>query len=470
MKNFRIHSILKLLFIVFCTLFMLSACGTQDGMTPIPSADQRGENTEQLAAEHRQCWQAGMLRVFYTSISSQTVVIYDALTKENLMGLMMLAFSIWMAYKILSHVSTPAAESIGEFWTAVLQKAFLCLLCGILVSSKGQVLYALNSFIMPIYITILEFASEILQVMNNQNPDLSIPGIKISAQDGSNTLCVPFDHSVAQNGCKITNAENIIFTENSGMPDAPLKMMECLVCSVSDRLSIGYSISYYLMQMASLLSVLVGIILIAAFVIAQLCFALYLIDSIFRLNMILLILPILIMAYPFEQTRRWSITGFKIIINSSVIMLCLVVMVVMAILALENILLTGKQNGFDFALVSAYKDFGVVPMTLIFTAFLIVKVSGLAVSLAGRVTNEGGDARFQQKVAALVGTIGQFLLSAFGGPLGKGINKVLDKVTERSAALRTIRQKLGQTKDYFDRLAGRVPPQNNSKTGEGEQQ
>ncbi len=470
MKNFRIHSMLKILFIVFCALFMLSACGMQDGMTPIPSADQRGENAEQLAAEHRQCWQAGMLRVFYTSISSQTVVIYDALTKENLMGLMMLAFSIWMAYKILSHVSTPAAESIGEFWTAVLQKAFLCLLCGILVSSKGQVLYALNSFIMPIYITILEFASEILQVLNNQNPDLSIPGIKVTAQDGSNTLCVPFDHSVAQNGCKITNAENIIFTENSGMPDAPLKMMECLVCSVSDRLSIGYSIAYYLLQMASLLSVLVGIILIAAFVIAQLCFALYLIDSIFRLNMILLILPILIMAYPFEQTRRWSITGFKIIINSSVIMLCLVVMVVMAILALENILLTGKQNGFDFALKSAYEDFGVVPMTLIFTAFLIVKVSGLAVSLAGRVTNEGGDARFQQKVAALVGTIGQFLLSALGGPLGRGINKALDKATERSAVLRTTRQKLGQMHDYANRLAGRVPPQNKSKTGEGEQQ
>jgi type IV secretory pathway VirB6-like protein len=323
---------------------------------------------------------------------------------------------------------------------------------------------------MPIYITILEFASEILQVLNNQNPDLSIPGIKVTAQDGSNTLCVPFDHSVAQNGCKITNAENIIFTENSGMPDAPLKMMECLVCSVSDRLSIGYSIAYYLLQMGSLLSVLVGMILIAAFVIAQLCFALYLIDSIFRLNMILLILPILIMAYPFEQTRRWSITGFKIIINSSVIMLCLVVMVVMAILALENILLTGKQNGFDFALKSAYEDFGVVPMTLIFTAFLIVKVSGLAVSLAGRVTNEGGDARFQQKIAALVGTIGQFLLASLGGPLGKGINKVLDKATERSAVLRTTRQKLGQMNDYVKKLAGRLPPQDNAKTGEGEQQ
>lgn len=456
--NIKTNSIIKILFIVFCTLFMLSACGSTEGLSLIPSADQRGENAEQLSAEHRQCWQAGMLRVFYTSISSQTVIIYDALTKENLMGLMMLAFSIWMAYKILTHVSSPVPESIGEFWTAVLQKAFLCLLCGILASSKGQVLYALNSFIMPIYITILEFASEIMQVLNDNNPDLTIPGISVASADGSNTLCEQYAHSTAQNGCRITNTQNILFTENSGMPDAPLKMMECLVCAVNDRLNVGYSLAYRLLQMATLLSTIVGIILLAAFVIAQLCFALYLIDSIFRLNMILIIFPFLIIAYPFEQTRRWSITGFKVIINSSVIMLCLVVMVLMAILALENILLTGKQQGFDFALVSAYEDFGVVPMALIFTAFLVVKVSGLAVSLADRVIHEGGDTRFQKKVAALVGTIGQYFLSATTGALGNGINKLIDKAAEHSSKLRTIQNKIAQMEYYKNKIAGRIPP------------
>jgi hypothetical protein len=70
----------------------------------------------------------------------------------------------------------------------------------------------------------------------------------------------------------------------------------------------------------------------------------------------------------------------------------------------------------------------------------------------------------------LVGTIGQFLLASLGGPLGKGINKVLDKATERSAVLRTTRQKLGQMNDYVKKLAGRLPPQDNAKTGEGEQQ
>ena len=249
-----------------------------------------------------------------------------------------------------------------------------------------------------------------------------------------------------------------MFTESSGMPDAPLKMMECLVCSVSDRLNVGYSLASHLLSMASFLSTIVGIILYVAFFIAQICFALYLVDSIFRLNMILIIFPLLILAYPFEQTRRWSITGFKIILNSSVIMLCLVVMVLMAILALENILLTGKQQGFDFALVSAYEDFGVVPMALIFTAFLVVKVSGLAVSLADRIIHEGGDTRFQKKIAALVGTIGQYFLGAVTGALGKGVNKLIDKAAEHSSKLRTMQNKIAQMHYYANRLAGRVAP------------
>lgn len=458
MKNFNLHSVLKILSIVFCALFLLTACGSQqEGLTIVPTDSQRGESSAQLSSEHRQCWQAGMLRAFYTSLSAQTSTVYDKLTAENLMGIMMLAFSIWMAFKVLSHVSTPVPESMGEFWTAVLQKAFLCLLCGILVSSKGQILYAINTFILPIYITILEFASEILQVLNTQNPDLSAQGISIPASDGTPGLCIPFDHALTQNGCRITNPKDILFTEKSGMPDAPLKMMECLVCSVSDRLSMGYDISIYLLKMTTLISVIVGLILMAAFAVAQLCFALYLVDSIFRLNMIIIILPFLIMFYPFKETRKWSITGFKIILNSSVIMLCLVVMVVMAILALQNILLTGKSNSFDFASLSSYENFGVVPMALIFTGFLIVKVSGLAVSLADRIIGEGGDTAFQKKIASLVGTIGGYLLTSVSGPIGKLINNVV----ERSEKLKLMRDKMSLMNNYAKQLAGRLKPEEN---------
>ena len=165
------------------------------------------------------------------------------------------------------------------------------------------------------------------------------------------------------------------------------------------------------------------------------------------------------MFYPFEQTRKWSITGFKIILNSSVIMLCLVVMVVMAILALENILVTGRAQGFDFALASAYEDFGVVPMALIFTAFLVIKVSGLAVSLADRIIHEGGgDTRFQKKVAALVGTIGQFIIGGTLGAAGKAINKAIDRIAERSDKIQLMRNKMSQIQYNFRKLAGRVPP------------
>ena len=78
--------------------------------------------------------------------------------------------------------------------------------------------------------------------------------------------------------------------------------------------------------------------------------------------------------------------------------------------------------------------------------------------MADRIIHEGGGAGFQKKVAALVGTIGQYLLSMTTGALGSGINKVIDRAVQHSEKLQLMRSKMSQFRRGVDMAAGRVKP------------
>ena len=168
MKAPKLHNILKVLFIAFSLLFFLTACSTEEGGTSIGQEDPR-----KAAEMQSTCWQTGFLKLFYKNIGTQTLNVYSNLTKENLLNIVLLGFTIWMAYQILRHISTPTPESLGEFWTKIVRKAFLCAFCGILASSTEQIYYVINNFIFPIYITILEFTSEIMQRLA-KDPDAQV--------------------------------------------------------------------------------------------------------------------------------------------------------------------------------------------------------------------------------------------------------------------------------------------------------
>lgn len=424
MKYFNLKNIMRILLIVLCCLVFLTACSDDEGGTPIRTAEQGGETPEMVADSQRQCWQEGLLRSFYSNIGAQTSNVYKALTSENVYATMMLIFSIWMAFQILRHVSTTTPESLGEFWTKILQKGFLCIVCGMLASSTDQIVYAINNFVFPIFVTLLEFASNIMDILSKANPDSSLSGVQIIPESGEkkDIICEVYSHFMSS--CKISNAAGVKFDVAGGMPQGPLDLMACMACSVSDRLSIGYILAYKLFTMATILSVLVGIIIIVTFTIAKFSFVLYLVDSIFRLNMMMIVMPFLILFFPFSQTRKWTVTGFKFIINSSAILLCLALLVSMSIVAMEEILLDHRL-GFNFAEPKEYYNFGVVPMAMIFLGFLMVKISGMAVELAGKVVGGGGDTKFQKAIAAIVGTAASYALQFFTAGASK-VMKVIE--------------------------------------------
>lgn len=452
--NIDIWRILKILCIILCAVFLFAACSDdENGSLPKAQDDANMGDVSNgtLATEQRRCIQENILTMFYNGLSGMATKVYSQLTSEDLLSLMILAFSLWMAYQVLRHVSATTPESLGEFWTKILRKGAICFACGYLASSSENIMYTINTFVFPIYITLLQFASSILEMMGNghNSTALQIPGdMGINEQ---------ISHQMTDSGCSISSGGAASFQMTSGsFPQEPLKLMSCMACSVNDRLSVGYSIAVKVIFGTNIFGFFVGLFLVVAFTLTKWGFVLYLVDSIFRLTMMIIIMPFLILFYAFEQTRKWTNTGFKIILNSASLMLCLAVLISMTIFAMED-LLKNREIG-NFGDLSAYESFGTVPLAMVLMGFCILKAAGTAVSLSESITGGSGDTNFQKKMAALVGTIasGLFALVTFGA--GKAATMVAKYSARAQAAMamaNKARNKFQQIRGRLNQMAGR---------------
>ncbi|MDO4162674.1 MAG: hypothetical protein Q4D80_06725 [Pseudomonadota bacterium] len=448
MKTIKLNNMLRILFIVLSTLFLLTACSSStDGATPMTQSDPR-----YAAEKQRECWQRDFIEIFYKGIGKQTQNVYNTLTQENLFGVVALGFSIWMAYQILRHISAPGGESLGEFWTKVMRKGALCVFCGFLASSTDQLYYVLQNFIWPIYLTALEFTSEILKITAADDAS-KVKAIKIASEfaddkgaDGVGAICEVYRNSFSDSSCEFKATS---LPTDGSFPDGPMNMMGCMTCTISDRLSIGYDIAIRLFKIGEISAFLVACFLMVAFSIVKIGFVFYLVDSIFRLNIILIILPFLIMAYPFEQIRKWSVSGFKIILSSSAIMLCLGVTVSMTILAMQKIL---TQKDLDLGNSELYTEFSPSAFAMMFMGFLIIKATGLAVELSKNISGIETNAGFQRKLQQLVATIGRGVLLAVTGGTSKAATAIIDHVEK----LRQIRDKYRKAKDKVNKTRNKL--------------
>ena len=464
MKNVNIYKILKLMCIVFGAIFLLVACGDPeeggspmaDTTSPAVQADAQNKgfegndvmnepkigDKEKAAIGESSCWQGELLAIFYKPLADMSLDVYKKLTSENIMNLMILAFSLWMAFQILRHVASPTPESIGEFWTKVLRKATLCFACGYLASTPESIMYVINTFVMPIYITLLELCGHVLDLTNNTE-EAKAAAVYLQGHDGYG-ICDSFNHGGGTRACQVPDSVSVKVTSTE-FPTEPLTLMSCMACSVSARLDTGIRVAMYALH-GGVFGVLVGVFLMLAFLITKLGFAMYLVDSIFRLDMMIIIAPFLILFYPFEQTRKWTTTGFKIILNSSAIMLCMGVLISMTVMAMVKVL--SKDSIGNFGDTKAYDSFGIIPVSLIFLGFIIVKAAGTAVSLADSITGGGGDTKFQKKMASLVGTVAKGIFTAFTA----GAGRVVTSIVESSQRLRALSDKVKSTQEKINKI------------------
>ena len=333
------------------------ACSSDKG--DVSGIELEGEQSE-LEEQQRACWQAGLLRMFYDAMAESSMKAYPKVTKSAL-PFIMVAFAVWLSLRLLKHVGSVVEESPAEVWTEISRMAFMCLFCGLLASSTTFLLFVMNKFIFPVYYAFLEYGSRIVE--------LSADGEDV---DGKGQLlgdtCLFYTNSLI---CKAPALEPVSYSGGQAhFPSGPSDLMQCLVCATSDRLQVGFVIAKELLAATSLSSWISGASIFVIFVLVKISFVFYLVDSIFRMNIIIIILPFLILAVPFKFSRKWTKQGILTIFNSSAIMMCIAIIATMAMLAMQSII---KDNYDILGDKQAYQEFGIVMLSMILIAFLMKK-------------------------------------------------------------------------------------------------
>jgi len=388
----------KVLIIILSALFLLSACSSNSTNAALSQSDV--ESSTQIS-----CWEQEVFTPIYDVIGTTVMKMYNTLS-EGVMSVMMTAFAIWLALRLMKFVSSVAEDSPGEIWNEILKKAFVCLFCGLLASSSSMLLYTINSFLFPIYGAFLEFGSEILKKANDTTTSITVLGQEI--QFAQNTACaLP------------KNAEATL----TGFPDGFKTMMGCMLCAIDERLILGRKIALLTMTYGGIMAFFIGLLIWLIFFIVGLGFVFYFVDSIFRFGMMILLLPILIMSYAFGPTRKWTGIGFSNIMNSAAFMMAFSIIIATTLMAMTEVVNSHKDifspSDDMYASTRLLRDFSVTMLCLLLLSFLIYGSLEVSQQLTSAIVGGKTTSNFQQNLKAVLQTAVGIVTSGIGSVIRK---------------------------------------------------
>lgn len=389
MKNWQniSHNLYKLLFILM-TVGLLSACSDKENSLAIGGVD----------TSDQQCLSCQILNLMYTAVGENVMLMHEQFTQAA-MPIIVVAFSIWLALRLLKFVSSVNETNPGEVWNEILRKAAICLFCGLLASSTGGLLFVINTFVFPVYSAFLELGLAILD--NSFNPadqvDFTVFGTDVKVS-GANISC---------------SIEGSILATTKEFPTSVGKTMECMIKALSAYLTIGGDIAITIMSKAGggLTGKVLGIILFLFFWVVKVGFSFYLVDTIFQMGIIILLLPMYILSYAFGPTREWTKKGFAHILASSAFMMCFSIIVALVLVAMIGLV---NQNPTIFNpddLEANMQNISIGFLCLLLIGFLIYGSMGVSQQLTSGLLGVGMSANFQKNLKAAVQGIGSAILS-----------------------------------------------------------
>ena len=306
------------------------------------------------------CMECEMFNIIYDAVGTSIMRIHGELTQGS-MSVMMICFAVWLAKRLLTFVSSVTESSIAQVWNDISKQAFLCLFCGILASSSTMLVYAVNTFVYPIYVSFLKLGVDIL---------------KASVGDSGGNLCE-------------FNASGII--TQAGFPYQFRDVMVCMILTIKAHLAQGGDTALSMMkQSSSFIGGVVGFLVYLSFWVVRVSFVFYLVDSIFQMGIIILLLPMYIMFYAFKVTRGWCSSAFKSMLSSAGFLMCFSVVIYMIIGAMSTLIASVGASKTDFQNVSV----GVLSLILI--GFLIQSSLNIAQDILKAMVQASISTNFQK--------------------------------------------------------------------------
>lgn len=433
-KALDIKRIGGMLLILLAALFLLSACSNDpDEQQNRAISGAQATTAANADAPKIDCWQGDVLNTIYDVIGATIMKQYDNLCKGSL-SLMMISFAVWVALRLLKFVSSVTESSPAEIWNEIVHKAFICLFCAYLAYSSGTLLYVINFFLFPIYGAFLELGSMILAETQKQVESVVVFGEKV-------------EFVIKDMACTVGDKTEATL---SGFPPAYKETMSCMICVLVDKLRMGRQMALTAMSMSGFLPWITGLLVFTIFYVVGFAFVFYLVDSVFRFGMMILLLPIFIMAYAFGPTRKWTGIGFNNIMHSAAFMMAFSIIIATVLMAMIE-LISDPATGGIFNPEDPeqhFKQISVATLCLLLVGFLVWGSMKVSQSLTGAIVGGGSESKFQQNLKA-VAQMGLHLLT---GGFGWMLNH--SGFYEKTRTGRWLKQG-GAIRDKINRMAGR---------------
>lgn len=439
----------KLLFIVIAVSF-LAACGDPAKKDNLVVTD----DPAMLSAnpDNENCLGCEILNMMYDAVGKNVAILHKEFTRAS-MPIIMVGFSIWLALRLLKFVSSVTETNPKEVWNEILRKVFICLVCGLLAGSPVMLKYTVNTIVFPIYSALMDLG---LQILQNSFDDNTNSSVQSSINTSSFTV---FGGDVeiknVELKCGISSDEDgnkLVWKEGEGFPTSIKASMSCMIKALSKYLTIGENISLKVMSQTSKpIGWITGLILYLFFWVVKIGFVFYLVDTIFKMGIIVLLLPLFILSYAFGPTKKWTGIGLGNVIASAGFMMCFSIIVSLTLVAMVS-LINGNPDMFNPSDPETHmRDISIGFMCLLCIGFLIYGSMGVAQQLTSGLLGVGISSDFQKKLKAAIQGIGGAIMSGIGNLISSGISNMPDggyKIIKAIKKAQAFRHKL-------QRLAGR---------------
>ena len=434
---------LKLLFVAIAVVF-LASCGKEGKNDSLVASDVASESSLTDGAEVQKtkyasgCIGCQILVMIYDEVGAQVMQMHTDFTKAS-MPIMIVAFSIWLALRLLKFVSSVSEANVGEVWNEILKKLFVCMLCGFIAATPAALQTFVNLVVFPIYGAFLELGLKILQASTDTTQNsisLTVFGETVSIEDANLT-------------CELNNSFTL---GNSGFPAELRDGMTCQVQILRKYLTLGSDVSLKTMRDPTYIARIPGLIMYVFFMLVRFGMVFYLVDSIFKMGIIILMLPLFVLSYAFGPTKKWATIGFTNIIAASGFMMCFSVIVSMCLVAMVS-LINGSPELFnptdpEYSL----KNLSLGYMCLLLIGFLIYGSMGVSQAMVSGLLGASMSNNFQKNLKAAVQTGLQLIWSGISSLVTWGVSLLPD------TSFRMIRQLNERRKALMaklDRWAGR---------------
>ena len=446
MRNLRDISghLLKLLLIITTVLF-LSACA-KDGDTDSVIGENIATSCDENDTECRQalCLGCSLLELMYNAASKHVMSMHASLT-GGAMAVMMVGFSIWLALRLLKFVSSVTETNASEVWNEIVRKAFICLICGLLASSSGGLLFVMNMLVFPVYRAFMELG---IAILNNS----------LSSETPTTFTVFGSTLQVSDINLRCSIEGDFMASKENGFPASLITAMVCMMRMVSGYLTIGSEIALESMrQTSAVMGTVMGIVLYAFFWVVKVGFSFYLVDMIFQMSIILLLLPLYVMSYAFGPTQSWAKKAFSNVLASSAFMMCFSIIVATVLVAMVS-MLQKYPAIFDpdpDALEASMQDLSIGFMCLLLIGFLVYGSMGVSQQLTSALLGAKVSANFQKNLKAAVQAIGGAILSGVGMLFTWGMSLAPQSSIRLIRAIGKVNEKTKAYRAKIRRLAGR---------------